>query len=141
MSRPKKRKAGRKTLLTPETQAKIVSYVRAGAYDWVAAQAAGISTATFYRWMEGKTPEHAEFRDAVLEARAQARIAAEIQVRKEKPEVWLMRGPGRERPGEPGWGERVEVSAEIKHDIEGARESLAARIAALADSGAKGSGS
>lgn len=107
MSRPKKNKVGRKTLLTPETQAKIVSYIRAGAFDWVAARAAGIAQSTFYLWMKGDTPRRAQFRDAVEEARAQARLAAEVEVRKRNPEFWLSRGPGKERPGQPGWGEKT----------------------------------
>src|SRR5262249_32610748 len=34
-----KHAGGRETLLTPELQQRIVSYVRAGAFDWVAAEA------------------------------------------------------------------------------------------------------
>lgn len=127
-------KTGRKTLLTPECEAQIVASIRAGAFDWVAARAAGVSQTTFYRWMEGKTKRHREFRDAVLTARAQARLSAEISVRKDKPEVWLMKGPGREKPGEPGWGEKVEVLGEIKHDLESVRESIARKLAALDES-------
>lgn len=102
-----RRRGGRKTLLTDEIQEKIVAYIRAGAFDWVAARAAGIAQSTFYLWMKGDTPRRAQFRDAVEEARAQARLAAEVEVRKRNPEFWLSRGPGRERPGQPGWGEKT----------------------------------
>jgi hypothetical protein len=47
----------------------------------------------------------------VRAARAQARLSAEIEVRKEQPFSWLRFGPGREREGEAGWTE----STEIKH--------------------------
>ncbi len=43
--------AGRKSKLTPETQDKIVSYTRSGAFAWVAAQAAGVGKSTVHRWM------------------------------------------------------------------------------------------
>ena len=35
--------AGRRLKLTAELQHQIISFVRAGSYDWVAAEAAGIS--------------------------------------------------------------------------------------------------
>lgn len=106
--------AGRKTKLTAETQQMIVSYIRAGAYSWVAAEAAGIGKSTFYRWMErgeaASSGLYHEFYEAVREARAQARVAAEMEVRRDNPFAWLRHGPGRERPGEPGWTESHEVS-------------------------------
>jgi len=103
-------KTGRKTLLTPEIQRKIVAYIRAGAFDHVAAQACRIPSSTFYRWMadgrEGKA-EYREFWEEVMTARAEARAVAETEVRKESPFNWLRYGPGRDRPGEPGWTETV----------------------------------
>jgi len=107
---------GRTTKLTPETQATIVSYIRAGAYDWVAAQAAGIDPLTFRRWMaRGQRPgpenePYRTFRTEVQHARAQARLAAEVEVRKTDAFKWLRYGPGRERPGEPGWTESTELT-------------------------------
>lgn len=102
--------AGRHTKLTQEVQETICVYIRSGAYDWVAAEAAGISSSTFYRWMqEGERRSSGKYRDfyeAVRQARAQARVAAEIEVRREQPARWLTKGPGRDRPGEPGWGDR-----------------------------------
>lgn len=97
---------GRKTKLTPELQDEIVAYIANGSYDYVAAQAAGISRSTYYRWYEsGSRPgsRYSTFRRAVDEARARARVVAENAVFKTKPEVWLRYGPGRERPGAPGW--------------------------------------
>lgn len=97
---------GRKTKLTPQLQEEIVAYIASGSYDYVAAQAAGISRSTYYRWYEsGSRPgsRYGTFRRAVEEARARARVIAENAVFKTKPEVWLRYGPGRERPGAPGW--------------------------------------
>ena len=105
--------AGRKSKLTEQVQQQIVSYMRAGAFDWVAAQAAGIGKTTFYRWMQsgeaGRRP-YANFYEAVCEARAQARVAAETEVRRDNPLAWLRYGPGRARPDEPGWTESREIS-------------------------------
>ena len=98
--------AGRRVKLTPELEREITTYIRAGAYDHVAASAVGISRATFYRWYnEGANPrsQFASFRKAVDGAKAFARVRAETSVHGENPLAWLRYGPGRERPGQPGW--------------------------------------
>ena len=105
--------AGRKSKLTPDVEQQIVAYIRSGAFDWVAAQAAGIGRTTFYRWMQagenGEGP-YDSFYAAVREARAVARVAAEMEVRNNNPLAWLRYGPGRARPGEPGWTESHELT-------------------------------
>jgi transposase len=109
---------GRPTKLTPEVQRKIVEYVSAGAYDWVAAQAVGIRPATFYNWMKWgrrkptprKPNPYFDFFEEVSQARADARLKAEIKVRIDEPKFWLRCGPGKERPGEPGWTETRQIS-------------------------------
>ena len=83
-----------------------MAYIRAGTYDWVAAEAAVIGNSTYYRWMERGERSAAEpyrsFWSAVRQARAQARVAAETEVRREiNPIAWLRYGPGRDRAGEP----------------------------------------
>ena len=101
--------AGRHTKLTPEVHQQIVAFIRAGAYDWVAAEAAGIGKSTFYRWLERGAARAAEphrtFLVDVRQARAQSRVAAETEVRRDQPLAWLRYAPGRERPGAPGWTE------------------------------------
>jgi hypothetical protein len=106
---------GRPSLLTPERRAGIVAAIRAGAFDWIAAEANGIDRETFKLWMRtgthSKREPYLSFVRDVRAARAQARLSAEIEVRKEQPFNWLRFGPGRERDGEAGWTE----SSEIKH--------------------------
>ena len=101
---------GRRTKLNPETQRIIVQYIRNGAFDYIAARAAGIGKETFYTWLNDPRPLYRQFRDEVEKARGEARVAAEIEVRRENPLAWLRYGPGRERRGEPGWTDMKQVS-------------------------------
>lgn len=115
----KKRRPGRppgSVALTPEIQDVIVSYIAAGAFPHAAAQAAGISPRTFFDWMaRGRdehptrtaTPKLRAFARKVDEARAQARIAAEIRVYREHPKHWLKHA-ARSRPDSDGWTELKE---------------------------------
>jgi hypothetical protein len=106
--------AGRRTKLNADVQQKILSYIRAGAYEWIAAEAAGVGKSTFYRWLqEGEAADSGSYHDfwqEVRKAHAQARVAAEAEVRRENPLAWLRYGPGRQRPGEPGWTESHEIA-------------------------------
>jgi transposase-like protein len=98
---------GRKTKLTPETQAQIVARIRDGAYDYIAAQAGGIDPDTFYNWLQwgehGREP-YRTFREMVRQARAEARATAEIAVRQDNPLQWL-KHTARDKPNEPGWSD------------------------------------
>jgi hypothetical protein len=104
--------------LTPETQLIITEAIRRGAFDWVAAQAAGVDANTFREWLrrgQGRdpdrpqTPVYATFATEVARARATARQSAETRVFQDNPFNWLRYGPGRERTGEPGWTEASNV--------------------------------
>jgi hypothetical protein len=83
---------------------RIREFVRAGAYDWLAAQATGIDQRIFYRWMErgarAGRGRYRQFRQFVLEAKARAK--AELEVFTGHPLRWFLCGPGRDRPGEAG---------------------------------------
>ncbi len=130
---------GRPSLLTPETHRSIVAAIRAGSFDWVAAQANGVDKNTFMAWMrrgerEGKEPFQS-FRNDVLAARAQARLSAEIEVRRDQPFNWLRYGPGREREDAPGWTESKEVRHSGSVAVVQSEEWL--RIAAALDSALK----
>jgi hypothetical protein len=94
--------------LTPEIESAIVSYIRSGGYPWVAAEGAGIPRRMFAQWMRrgAKARSGSRWRHfyiMVMQARAQARLAAELETRKKDPRSWLTHGPGKERPGAPGW--------------------------------------
>lgn len=100
--------SGRVILLTEAVARSVVRDIREGAFECTAAEAAGISRATFYRWIEmggrGEQP-FAVFAAQVRQASARARLEAEQWVWKHDPLSWLRFGPGRERENEPGWGE------------------------------------
>jgi hypothetical protein len=110
---PEKHPGGRplKLIEDPEIEQRLLSYIRAGGYDWVSAEAAGISYRTFRRWMQQGSEDDAAALDTVFcqfwhkvrHAHAEARLAREVAVAQDEPLNWLMKGPGRERPGEPGW--------------------------------------
>jgi len=94
--------------LTPEIENAIVSYIRSGGYPWVAAEGAGIPRRVFAQWMRRgsklrRRSRYRQFYVMVLQARAQARLAAEMETRKKDPRSWLTHGPGKERTGAPGW--------------------------------------
>jgi hypothetical protein len=97
---------GRRSLLSPAVRTALIEAIEGGAFDWVAAEAAGISRRTFYDWMKrGEAGEEpfAELVGVLRRARATARVGAERTVRLRDPLAWLRLGPGRERPEEPGW--------------------------------------
>jgi hypothetical protein len=86
----------------------IVSYVRAGGYPHVAAQAAGVPREVFEDWLRrgaepGGRALYRDFRRDVLQAHAQARLKAEVAMLEDRPLDWLKCGPGKETADEPGW--------------------------------------
>ena len=104
---------GRKTKLTLELQKEIVDRIKVGAFPWVAAQSCHVPPSTFYRWMasgeKDASSRYREFWEEVRAAAAYARMLAEAEVRKGAAFQWLRYGPGRERPGEPGWTNSAQV--------------------------------
>ncbi len=102
--------------LTPEVEQTLLTYVRAGGFPNVAAVAAGLPADVFARWLgKGRAPgarrRYRDFRDAVLQAAAQARLAAEVQVFQKRPLDWLRCGPGRAATDSPGWAATVKAPA------------------------------
>ena len=98
--------AGRPTAFKGKVIGTLLEALRRGAFDWVAAEAAGINRRSFYRWM--KRAEEGEetfqrFAEQVRRAKAEARLEAEARVLAADPLSWLRLGPGRERSGAPGW--------------------------------------
>ncbi len=80
-------KVGRPRALTPEVQARIVQFVKAGCAGEVAAQAAGISATTFYEitrvGREASSGPERELLDALEQARAEAYGHAMIALRRD----------------------------------------------------------
>lgn len=132
--------------LTPEIERTIVAYIEAGAFDYVAAEAAGVDERTFRDWIargEGRhptrrtTPELAAFATAAREARARARVSREIVVADKDPRFWLSHA-ARSKPGREGWTEPIEAPLEDASDatsFEPSAEELAETFRVLIDSG------
>lgn len=120
-------------------QEKICRYIRAGAYDWVSAQACGITPQTFYGWLRrGQKRADEPYRSFFVEvrtARAEARVLAEAEVRRDSPFNWLRYGPGRERPGEPGWTDSHDVNVSSDPIID-AKAKLERKLSAVVVAGA-----
>jgi hypothetical protein len=97
----------RRQRLTPEIEHRILAHIRNGGFAHVAAEAAGIPRGCFGDWLKlGKRrrarPPYRRFWLGVLQARAQSRLAAEIEIRKNDLKFWLRYGPGKNAA--PGWG-------------------------------------
>src|SRR5262245_31947877 len=110
----KKGSPHQKWKIDDKQRALILASIRAGAFPGVAAEAAGIPAKVFERWLEVGNPldRPAGWRphklytplwQEVMQARAQARLGAEMKAMQEDPVAWLRSGPGKERPNEPGW--------------------------------------
>ena len=114
---------GRPTKLTPETQDSIVEAIREGMYQEIAAATVGISTSTYYRWMErGQTgqPEdepYREFREAIEKGRAEAeRAKLKVISREAEKGNWTAAAWWLERSFPARWGRRIEHTV-ITRDI------------------------
>jgi hypothetical protein len=97
-----------KPRLTPEIARQIAAFVRAGGFAEIAAQAAGVPPELWKLWEQlGRKPrgprKYRILMQQIDEAAAHARLMAEMEVHKTKPDLWLTRGPGKEREGRPGW--------------------------------------
>ena len=115
--------------ITPELTKRVVLATREGAYAYVAAGAAGVSSTTYKRWLKigaaetcpadvdkAKYEQCRAFRAAVLSAQAFARQRFEQMVAKTNPLVWLRNGPGRhtEEPDDEKWTDDT-----VKHELSG----------------------
>ena len=81
---------GRPTTCTPEVTQRIAALIREGIFEETAAQACGVSKATFYEWQargngtdksRPSAPEYEAFAEACAEARALAEIDKVREVR------------------------------------------------------------
>jgi hypothetical protein len=99
---------GSRYKLTAAIREKIVSYIRAGGFPHVAAEAAGLPPEVFKSWMQqGEHPKgrphYRAFARAVHKAASEARLGAETKACQDKPLDWLKSGPGKENEDKPGW--------------------------------------
>jgi hypothetical protein len=100
----------------PADYERMLALIRAGAFARGAAQAMGIAPETFSRWLtrglQQRRGIYRQFRQDVEQAQAQSRCVAEMRVYRENPLAWLRLGPGRSRPGVPGWTNLREANRE-----------------------------
>jgi predicted acyl esterase len=101
--------------LTPSLQAVICRYILSGGYAHVAAEAAGVPRQVFDRWLargRARRPKrrYRAFYEAVMEAEAQVRLAAESKALNKDPLAWLKAGPGKDVPDRPGWSNPPKAS-------------------------------
>jgi len=106
--------------LTETIEDTIVTYIEAGAADYIAAEAAGISARTFRDYVSRGTGEHrsrsctprlARFSQRVMEAKARARAAREIQAAEHHVPFWLTH-MARSKPGREGWTSPVDEAGD-----------------------------
>jgi hypothetical protein len=109
---------------TPDVQQQICAFIRAGGFPRVAAEAAGVRADVFARWLRRGRGKRAPavyraFAEAVAQAAAQARLAAELQVFEKRTLDWLKCGPGKERANDPGWSSTPKPAPPRKADAGG----------------------
>lgn len=86
---------GRPTLWKPEVRAKIIASIAEGNYNYVAAQAAGVSRSLLKQWMaKGRKEKAGEFKDFLAalkaaEGMAEKKAVAAIQKAGKKDPRWL----------------------------------------------------
>lgn len=102
--------------LAAEAEANILTYIEAGAADYIAAEIAGIDSRTFRDYVQrglglhptrACTPRLARFAKAVMQAKARARAAREIEAADHHVIFWLTH-MARSKPGREGWTDPVE---------------------------------
>ena len=94
--------------ITPSLQVRICSYVRAGGYPHVAAEAAGVPRSVFEKWIRRADRPRAPQKvralvQGIRQAEAERRLKAEMVTFENDPLTWLRSGPGKETFENPGW--------------------------------------
>lgn len=104
--------------LTPELKSTVCAFIVAGAFPHVACEAAGVPWEVFERWLTIGSPinrkrgwkPHKSYTPlwcAVMQAKAQARLRAEMAALSDDPVAWLKSGPGKDKPNNPGWSSTI----------------------------------
>lgn|SRR5215471_917121 len=111
---------GRPSKLTDAVRERIATAVGSGNYLEAAAGYAGISRATFWRWMERgereRTGQYRAFRDAIREAEARAEVRMVAQWQQAIPEDWRAAAEFLARRFPDRWARRdhLDVSADVR---------------------------
>jgi hypothetical protein len=146
--RPKRR--GRPvgaSMLTPDRSRTILAFIEAGAADYIAAEAAGIDERTFRDWMarglgrrptRRSTPELKAFARSVIQAKARARAAREIEAAEHHVTFWLSH-MARSKPGREGWTRPIEEQDSVNRLVmpiyEPSTKELAETVRVLLEAG------
>lgn len=127
----------RPTKFTPELAAKILQLVETGCFASVAAQAVGLSPATFHRWVQrGKAQRRGQFRDfcdGLTRARAKARGRMVTIVSLAAEQDWRAAAYYLERTDPKRWGRRdkLAVDGQLRHKVE--RQRVKPDLSVLSD--------
>ena len=108
-----------KTKLTPESQKKLISYIKAGSYVETACNAVGISKVTFYDWLKrGKKEEfYLNFLNAIKKAKAEAEIRNIAIVQKAAEKSWPAAMTWLERKYPQRWGRKDRLEVKSKKTV------------------------
>ncbi len=107
---------GRKPKLTPEVQTAICQAIRAGNYNGVAANYAGIGESTFYLWLtqgeQAQSGKYVEFLEAVKKAESDAETRNVALIETAASQSWQAAAWWLERKHNNRWGrkEKQEVT-------------------------------
>jgi hypothetical protein len=108
--------------LSEEDYQLFISKVSLGCSDYSAAAILGVTSDTYRKWLyKGEHSNHGLYRRLyldVIRAKGIARCSAEIQVKREKPEVWLTKFGGKSVPGVNGWTELTEQEKQAELQLE-----------------------
>jgi hypothetical protein len=111
----------------------ILGLIRAGTYPWVAARAAGVTDEAFRQFMAPTSPARAE----IIQAEAQSRAKAEIDLKEKNPVAWLRYGPGRPRREGPGWTGVAKAGSDGAEDVNAFRDELRRIVAVIGEFAAR----
>lgn len=133
---------GRRLKLTREVKQRLLTALRAGNYHKDVCAYAGISTTSFYRWMEiGETQAKGAYRDLweeVKKAEAESIIECVARIRKAGAEgTWQADAWFLERKKPADWGKRVEIHDKENPLPDGDIEELADEMKEILQKAAK----
>lgn len=104
----------RPTKLTPQAEQAIMTALRGGMTRTAAAESNGVDRTQLWRWMV----RFATFRNAVLQAEAQAEVRATITLRQAGETDWKAALAWLERQRRADWGKVDRIEIEIKRAAE-----------------------